>query len=113
MVTLAAQCLLAGIAAGVVVYFSAKIATALSGAAVQAVLQGAAMSGLRGLASKSADVAGPGIKTGGRLTAKGGMAAAATTGRFIAARAGKTVSAWQKRATAIEGMKRQNQQRPR
>ncbi|EMX8371764.1 type IV secretion system protein, partial [Yersinia enterocolitica] len=41
MVTLATQCLLAGIAAGVVVYFSAKIATALSGAAVQAVLQGA------------------------------------------------------------------------
>ncbi|EMX8371649.1 type IV secretion system protein, partial [Yersinia enterocolitica] len=41
MVTLAAQCLLTGIAAGVVVYFSAKIATALSGAAVQAVLQGA------------------------------------------------------------------------
>ena len=110
MVTLAAQCLLAGIAAGVVVYFSAKIATALSGAAVQAVLQGAAMSGL---ASKSADVAKTGIKTGGRLTAKGGMAAAATTGRFIAAGAGKTVSAWQKRATAIESMKRQNQQRHR
>lgn len=110
MVTLAAQCLLAGIAAGVVVYFSAKIATALSGAAVQAVLQGAAMSGLSGLASKSADFARPGIKTGGRLTAKGGMAAAATSGRFIAAGAGKAVSAWQKRATAIESMKRQNQQ---
>ncbi|WP_213672951.1 type IV secretion system protein, partial [Serratia marcescens] len=113
MVTLAAQCLLAGIAAGVVVYFSAKIATALSGAAVQAVLQGAAMSGLRGLVSKSADVARPGIKAGGRLTAKGGMAAAATTGRFIAAGAGKAVNAWQKRATAIESMKRQNQQRHR
>ncbi|EFO1025990.1 conjugal transfer protein TrbL, partial [Escherichia coli] len=41
MVTLAAQCLLAGIAAGVVVWFSAKLASALSGAAVQAVLQGA------------------------------------------------------------------------
>ena len=113
MVTLAAQCLLAGIAAGVVVWFSAKLASALSGAAVQAVLQGAAMSGLSGLANKSADLAGPGVKGGARLAAKGGMAAAAAAGRLAGAGAGKTVSAWQKRAAAIESMKRLNRQRYR
>ncbi|QMR74177.1 type IV secretion system protein [Enterobacter sp. RHBSTW-00175] len=113
IITLGVQCCVAGVISGVIIYFSAKVASALGGAAVQAVLQGAAMSGLSGLVSKSADVARPGIKAGGRLTAKGGMAAAATTGRFIAAGAGKAVSAWQKRATAIESMKRQNQQRHR
>ena len=113
MVTLAAQCLLAGIAAGVVVWFSAKLASALSGAAVQAVLQGAAMSGLSGLANKSASLAGPGVKGGARLAAKGGMAVAAATGRLTGAGVGKTVSAWQKRAAAIESMKRLNRQRYR
>ena len=113
MVTLAAQCLLAGIAAGVVVWFSAKLASALSGAAVQAVLQGAAKSGLSGLANKSASLAGPGVKGGARLAAKGGMAVAAATGRLTGAGVGKTVSAWQKRAAAIESMKRLNRQRYR
>ena len=108
MVTLAAQCLLAGIAAGVVVWFSAKIANALSGAAVQATLQGAAMSGLRGLASKSADAARPGMKAGSagaRLAAKGSARAAAATGRLLAAGTDKPISAWQKRAAAINSMK--------
>ncbi|EAP2104362.1 type IV secretion system protein [Salmonella enterica] len=113
MVTLAAQCLLAGTAAGVVVWFSAKLASALSGAAVQAVLQGAAMSGLGGLANKSADLAGPGIKGGARMAARSGMAAATVAGRLISAGAGKTVNAWQKRAAAIESMKRLNRQRHR
>ncbi|HDT0686802.1 TPA: type IV secretion system protein [Klebsiella aerogenes] len=113
MVTLAAQCLLAGTAAGVVVWFSAKLASALSGAAVQAVLQGAVMSGLGGLANKSADLAGPGIKGGARMAARGGMAAATVAGRLISAGAGKTVNAWQKRAAAIESMKRLNRQRHR
>ena len=71
------------------------------------------MSGLSGLANKSADLAGAGVKGGARLTAKGGMAVAAATGRLTGAGAGKTVSAWQKRTTAIESMKRQNQQRHR
>ncbi|HBY0075968.1 TPA: conjugal transfer protein TrbL, partial [Klebsiella pneumoniae] len=88
-------------------------ASALSGAAVQAVLQGAAMSGLSGLANKSADLAGPGVRDGARLAAKGGMAVAAATGRLTGAGAGKTVSAWQKRTTAIESMKRLNRQRHR
>lgn len=113
MVTLAAQCMLAGIAAGVVVYFSAKIANALSGAAVQAVLHGAAMSGLSGLVSKSADVAKPGMKAGARLAAKGGLKAASATGKLLAAGTGKAVSAWQKRAAAIDSMQRLNQQRHR
>ncbi|PWC17112.1 conjugal transfer protein TrbL [Brenneria roseae subsp. roseae] len=116
MVTLAAQCLLAGIASGVVVYFSAKIASALSGAAVQATLQGAVMSGLGGLVSKSADAARPGMKAGSagaRLVAKGSVSAASATGKLIAAGNSKAHSAWQKRAAAIENMKRFNQQRNR
>jgi type IV secretion system protein VirB6 len=116
MVTLAAQCLLAGIAAGVVVYFSAKIASALSGAAVQAVLQGAAMSGLSGLVKKSSGAASPAMKTGAagaRLAAKGSIRAASATGKLIAAGTDKAVTAWQKRAASIESMKRLNLQRNR
>ncbi|XBS69158.1 type IV secretion system protein [Acerihabitans sp. KWT182] len=116
MVTLAAQCLLAGIASGIVVYFSAKIASALSGAAVQATLQGAVMSGLSGLVSKSADAARPGMKAGAagaRLAAKGSVMVATTAGRLIATGTGKALSGWQKRAAAIENMKRFNQQRNR
>ncbi|MFC3395100.1 type IV secretion system protein [Brenneria rubrifaciens] len=112
MVTLAAQCLLTGIAAGVVVWFSAKIAGALSGAAVQAVLQGAAMSGLSGLVKKSAGTAKPTLKagaTGARLAAKGGV----MTGQLIGAGVNNTVNAWQKRTAAIANMKRFNQQRNR
>lgn len=104
MVTLAAQCFLAGIAAGVVVWFSTKIASALSGAAVQAALQGAVMSGVSGLARKSANTAKPSMKAG--------VMAATATGRLIATGTGKVVSAWQKRTTAIESMKRFNQQHP-
>jgi type IV secretion system protein VirB6 len=119
MVTLAAQCLLAGIASGVVVYFSAKIASALSGAAVQATLQGAVMSGLGGLGGlvkKSSDAAKPAMKVGAagaKLAAKGGVSAAGATGKLIAVATGKALSAWQKRAAAIENMKRFNQQRNR
>ncbi|WP_413724824.1 type IV secretion system protein [Sodalis sp. RH16] len=116
MVTLAAQCLLAGVATGVVVYFSAKIAGALSGAAVQAVLQGAAMSGLSGLMRQSSDAARPGMKAGAagaRLAAKGGMAAATATGRLVGTGANRVLTAWQKRAASIESMKRFNQQRHR
>jgi type IV secretion system protein VirB6 len=116
MVTLAAQCLLAGIASGVVVYFSAKIASALSGAAVQATLQGAVMSGLGGLVSKSADAVRPGMKAGAvgaRLATKGSVMAATAAGKLIAAGTGKAISTWQKRAAAIENMKRFNQQRNR
>ncbi|MCG8710440.1 type IV secretion system protein [Brenneria sp. 4F2] len=112
MVTLAAQCLLAGIAAGVVVWFAAKIAGALSGAAVQAVLQGAAMSGLSGLVKKSSGAAKPTLKAGAagaRLAAKSGVMA----GQFIGAGVNKTVTAWQKRTAAIASMKRFNQQRNR
>ncbi|WOA52118.1 type IV secretion system protein [Dickeya solani] len=106
MVTLAAQCLLAGIASGAVVWFSAKIANALSGVAVQATLQGAAMSGLRGLASTSSEAAKPAMKTGA-------AAARLAAGTLIATGTGNAISAWQKRAAAIESMKRLNQQRPR
>ncbi|HFW7049758.1 TPA: conjugal transfer protein TrbL, partial [Escherichia coli] len=64
--------------------------------------------------NKSADLAGPGVRDGARLAAKGGMAVvAAATGRLTGAGAGKTVSAWQKRAAAIESMKRLNRQRQR
>lgn len=46
MVTLAAQCLLAGIGAGVVIWFSARLAQALGGVATQVTMQGVAKSGI-------------------------------------------------------------------
>ncbi|HFD6683618.1 TPA: type IV secretion system protein [Providencia alcalifaciens] len=49
MVTLAAQSLLAAIGSALLVWFSAKIAGALSGVAVQATLQAAAKVGIKGL----------------------------------------------------------------
>ena len=52
MVTLAAQCLLASVGAGIFVWFSAKISMALGGAATQATMQGIAMSGISSLGSK-------------------------------------------------------------
>lgn len=116
MVTLAAQCLLAGIVSGVVVYFSTRIASALSGAAVQVALQGATMGGLRGLAKPSSDAAKPAMKAGAagaRLVAKGSSSAANAAGTLIAAGTSKALSAWQKRAASIDSMKRFNQQRNR
>lgn len=47
------------------------------------------------------------------MAARGGMAAATVAGRLISAGAGKTVNARQKRAAAIESMKRLNRQRHR
>ena len=71
------------------------------------------MSGLSGLANKSSSLAGPGIRGSAHLAAKGSMAVAAATGRLTGAGTGKTVSAWQKRAAAIESMKRLHRQRHR
>ncbi|NUA45785.1 hypothetical protein HAT93_03519 [Dickeya solani] len=70
------------------------------------------MSGLRGLASTSSEATKPAMKTGAaaaRLAAKGSHAA----GTLIATGTGNAISAWQKRAAAIESMKRLNQQRHR
>jgi len=116
IITLGVQCCVAGVISGVIIWFSAKAASALGGAAIQAALQGAAMSGLGGLISKSADAARPGMKAGAagaRLATKGSVMAATAAGKLIAAGTGKAISTWQKRAAAIENMKRFNQQRNR
>ncbi|MEI7186170.1 type IV secretion system protein [Dickeya dianthicola] len=112
IITLGVQCCVAGVISGVIIWFSAKIAGALGGVAVQATLQGATMSGLRELANTSSEAAKPAMKAGAaaaRLAAKGSHAA----GTLIATGTANTISAWQKRAAAIESMKRLNQQRPR
>lgn len=112
IITLGVQCCVAGVLSGIIILFSAKIASALGGVAVQAVLQGAAMSGLSGLVKKSSGAAQPTLKAGAagaRLAAKGGVMA----GQLIGAGANKTVTAWQKRTAAIASMKRFNQQRNR
>ncbi|KGA21929.1 conjugal transfer protein TrbL [Pectobacterium brasiliense] len=116
IITLGVQCCVAGVISGVIIWFSAKIANALGGVAVQAALQGAAMGGLRGLAKPSSDVAKPVMKagaTGARLATKAGVSAATATGSLIAAGTSKALSAWQKRAASIDSMKRFNQQRNR
>lgn len=112
IITLGVQCCVAGVLSGVIIFFSAKIAGALGGVAVQAVLQGAAMSGLSGLVKKSAGAAKPTLKAGAagvRLAAKGGV----MTGQLIGSGVNNTVNAWQKRTAAIANMKRFNQQRNR
>ncbi|KHS91012.1 conjugal transfer protein TrbL [Pectobacterium brasiliense] len=116
IITLGVQCCVAGVISGVIIWFSAKIANALGGVAVQAALQGTAMSGLRGLAKPSSDAAKPVMKVGAagaQLAAKAGVSAATATGSLIAAGTSKTLSAWQKRAVSIDSMKRFNQQRNR
>ncbi|APS29446.1 type IV secretion system protein [Pectobacterium brasiliense] len=116
IITLGVQCCVAGVISGVIIWFSAKIANALGGVAVQAALQGAAMGGLRGLANPSSDAANPAMKVGAagaRLAAKAGVNAATATGSLIAAGTSKALSAWQKRAASIDSMKRFNQQRNR
>ncbi|CNB47007.1 type IV secretory pathway VirB6 component [Yersinia intermedia] len=116
IITLGVQCCVAGVISGVIIWFSAKIASALGSVAVQVALQGAAMSGLRGLAKKSSDVAKPAMKAGAagaRLAAKESTRAASATGTLVAAGTSKTISAWQKRAASIQSMKRFNQQRNR
>ncbi|MCL6381545.1 type IV secretion system protein [Pectobacterium parmentieri] len=116
IITLGVQCCVAGVISGVIIWFSAKIANTLGGVAVQAALQGAAMSGLRGLAKPSSDAAKPIMKAGAagaRLAAKAGVNAASATGSLIAAGTSKALSAWQKRAASIDSMKRFNQQRNR
>ncbi|MFP1744799.1 TrbL/VirB6 family protein [Lonsdalea quercina] len=116
IVTLGVQCCVAGVISGVIIWFSAKIANALGGVAVQAALQGAAMGGLRVLAKPSSDAAKPVMKTGAagaQLAAKAGVSAATATGSLIAAGTSKALSAWQKRAASIDNIKRFNQQRNR
>lgn len=116
IITLGVQCCVAGVISGVIIWFSAKIANALGGVAVQVALQGATMSGLRGLAKPSSDAAKPAMKAsaaGARLAAKGGVSAANAAGTLIAAGTSKALSAWQKRAASIDSMKRFNQQRNR
>ncbi|KGA35291.1 TrbL/VirB6 family protein [Pectobacterium brasiliense] len=116
IITLGVQCCVAGVISGVIIWFSAKIANALGGVAVQAALQGAAMSGLRGLAKPSSVAAKPVMKSGAagaQLATKAGVSAATATGSLIAAGTSKALSAWQKRAASIDSMKRFNQQRNR
>ncbi|MFJ5335845.1 type IV secretion system protein [Pectobacterium sp. CHL-2024] len=116
IITLGVQCCVAGVISGIIIWFSAKIANALGGVAVQAALQGTAMSGLRGLAKPSSDAAKPVMKagaTGARLATKAGVNAATATGSLIAAGNSKALSAWQKRAASIDSIKRFNQQRNR
>ncbi|MEL0578103.1 type IV secretion system protein [Pectobacterium punjabense] len=116
IITLGVQCCVAGVISGVIIWFSAKIANALGGVAVQAALQGTAMSGLRGLAKPSSDAAKPVMKagaTGARIATKAGVSAATATGSLIAAGTSKALSTWQKRAASIDSMKRFNQQRNR
>ncbi|MCG8154952.1 type IV secretion system protein [Brenneria goodwinii] len=112
IITLGVQCCVAGIISGIIIFFSAKIASALGGIAVQAVLQGAAMSGISGLVKRSPGAAKPTLKAGAagaRLAAKGGVMA----GQLIGTGVNNTVTAWRKRTAAIESMKRFNQQRNR
>lgn len=128
MVTLAAQFLLAAIAAGVFIWFSAKIASVLGGAATQATMQGVAMSGISFLGSKSKDAitskpAAAAALLAGRGVGQGVAGAAKLAGGGIDYAAGKAADAFTsygntraaaaafRRAASIQTMQRANQQR--
>nr|WP_159466444.1 type IV secretion system protein [Scandinavium goeteborgense] len=131
IVTLAAQTLLAGIAAGILVLFSAKLATGLGGAATQATMQAVAMSGISSLGSKAKDAAPGALKAGAagaRLGAKGTATGAQLAGRAVDYAAGKAADAYSSwsntraaasafrgaaanRRASIQTMLRANQQR--
>ncbi|EMB4337272.1 type IV secretion system protein [Citrobacter freundii] len=116
IITLGVQCCVAGVISGIIIYFSAKVASALGGVAVQVALQGAAMNGLSGLAKKSSGTAKPTIAAGAtaaRQAAKGSVRTASATGQLIASGTDKAMAAWQKRAASIDSIKRFNQQRNR
>lgn len=108
MVTLAAQCLLAGIGAGVIVWFSAKIAHALSGVAVQGVMQGVAKAGGSSVGSKFTNAARSGSGAIGDRAAnnlQSGGSASPTQ------RTGGTNAAWERRSASISTIQRMNQRR--
>lgn len=108
MVTLAAQCLLAAIGAGVIVWFSAKIAHALSGVAVQGVMQGVAKAGGNSVGSKFTNAARSGSGAIGDRAAnnlQSGGSASSTQ------RTGETNAAWKRRSASINTIQRMNQQR--
>ncbi|EEG1124380.1 TPA: type IV secretion system protein [Salmonella enterica subsp. enterica serovar Java] len=124
MVTLAAQCLLAAVAAGIFIWFSAKIAMALGGAATQAAMQGVAMSGINFLGKKgTSKPAAAAALLAGRGVGKGVAGAAKLAGGGIDYAAGKAADAFTsygnthaaaaafRRAASIQTMQRANQQR--
>lgn len=132
IVTLAAQCLLAAVGAGIFVWFSAKISMALGGAATQATMQAVAVSGIGSLGSKAKDAATSNpAKVAGALAARGtgmGIAGAAKgAGAAIDYAAGKAADAYSSwgntraassafraaanRRASIQTMLRGNQQR--
>ncbi|EJM3421882.1 type IV secretion system protein [Salmonella enterica] len=99
IVTLAAQCLLAAVGAGIFVWFSAKISMALGGAATQATMQAVAKSGIGSLGSGvSSAVTSNAAKNGGALAArygaKGVAGAAKMAGSGIDYAAGKAADAY-------------------
>lgn len=131
MVTLAAQCLLAAVGAGIFVLFSAKISMALGGAATQATMQGIAMSGISSLGSKAKSAAPGALKVGAagaRLGAQGVAGGAQLAGRGLDYAGGKIADAYSsygntraagaafsnaaaaRRAASIQTIQRNNQQ---
>ncbi|EGZ4525081.1 type IV secretion system protein [Salmonella enterica subsp. enterica serovar Abaetetuba] len=99
IVTLAAQCLLASVGAGIFVLFSAKISMALGGAATQATMQAVAMSGIDSLGSGiknalTSDTAKNGSLLAARLGAKGIAGTAKMAGRGLDYAGGKAANAY-------------------
>jgi type IV secretion system protein VirB6 len=105
IITLGVQCCVAGVISGVIIWFSAKIASELGAASVQMALQGAAVSGLKALVKRTAGT--PGIRSDTT------RAAATENTRTMKTDSHTATSAWQKRTASIESMKRFNQQRYR
>ncbi|MFE4110599.1 type IV secretion system protein [Kosakonia sp. YIM B13611] len=102
IITLGVQCCVAGVVSGVIIWFSAKVASELGAASVQVALQSAALSGMKGLVKKTYPPAKDIVKTERQESQSATRRNAESTNHMT--------SAWQKRAAAIEGMKRANHQ---
>lgn len=111
MVTIAAQVLLASVGSGVLIWFSAKIAQALGGAAVQATMQAISKAGLSTAASAGVAAGGAAIKAvtphvvaAGKDAMKAAGAAYSSIGNTMAM--WRVNPAWGRRAASIQNMQR-------
>ncbi|HAK8439706.1 TPA: type IV secretion system protein [Salmonella enterica] len=118
MVTIAAQVLLACVGSGVLIWFSAKIAQALGGAATQATMQAVAKAGLMSAGSAAGSTAKtvakhatPYAMAAGRIGAQAaghGIDYAASKAGAAFTSAGNTMAMWSIRAESIRNMQRLN-----
>lgn len=105
IITLGVQCCVAGIVSGIIIWFSAVIAQALSGVAVQATLQGAAIRGLSKVSVSSA------AKYQDKNSAGSGAKNTVSTHPPSSDPKNKTANLWRQRTASINNITQANRRR--